>query len=120
MLNKDLLKKVQNIKSLNLNKEEIAELRAFWIKSTGIVNAKNCGSCVKKYAKLYRNHFNSQYVEEVVEEVVEEKSEYQKNTKAELEELLRLYGVDFPSRCNKSDLIKLVEEYERSKESGSI
>lgn len=117
MLNKDLLKKVQNIKSLNLNKEEIAELRSFWIKSTGIVNAKTCGSCVKKYAKLYRNHFNSQYVEEVIEE---EKSEYEKNTKAELEELLTLYGVEFPARCNKSDLIKLVEEYERSKEEGSI
>lgn len=117
MLNKDLLKKVQDIKSLNLNKEEIAELRAFWIKSTGIVNAKNCGSCVKKYAKLYRNHFNSQVIEE---EVIEEKSEYEKSTKAELEELLRLYGVDFPSRCNKADLIKLVEEYDRSKESTSI
>lgn len=116
MLNKDLLKKVQDIKSLNLNKEEIAELRSFWIKSTGIVNAKNCGSCVKKYAKLYRNHFNSQYVEEVIEEV----SEYEKNTKAELEELLRLYGVDFPARCNKADLIKLVEDYDRSKESGSV
>lgn len=63
---------VQTLKGLDkLSKEELKELRMFYLNLTGIPQKENCTSCYPVWAKMYRNHYNaSKKLKPFVDEMV--------------------------------------------------
>lgn len=63
---------VQKLQNLgNLSDAEREELRSFFVEHTKIPQLKNCHSCVKIWAKYYRNNFNHFESQGLIKEVDE-------------------------------------------------
>lgn len=109
-----LLEKLQDMRNLrkHLTQEEQDKIYDFWKEKTGIHDRRNCGSCLRKWARFYRNNHTEGKQQEQQEQ--QEKKEFDKETatKAEIMEFLKEKNIEFTTRMSKEELLNLIENGE--------
>lgn len=116
-----LLEKLQDMRNLrnNLTHEEQETIYNFWKKETGIHDRRNCGSCLRKWARFYRNnHGKDKQHEQHEEEKEEDVKEFNKETatKVEIMEFLKENNIEFTTRMSKEELLNLIENGKEKEE----
>lgn len=112
-----LLEKLQDMRNLrkHLTQEEQDKIYDFWKEKTGIHDRRNCGSCLRKWARFYRNnHGKDKQHEQHEEEKEEDVKEFNKETatKVEVMNFLKKNNIEFTTRMSKDELLNLIENGE--------
>lgn len=123
-MNKTLLDKISGtLRNLNskLTQDEIKELQDFFAQETGIKENNNCGRCLRKWARLYRNYYrnNPRVSKMIIEEDVDKEEtalDLAIKTNNELKAILDAHNVEYKSKDTKDILINKVKNIENNGE----